>query len=71
MIHDPQEPDLEDELLLSLADPIRISERAYLNPNPAACGPKSAKLLSMILLAKGVEDNSSKGAPRGRRRSAH
>jgi hypothetical protein len=57
----------EDPVELGLDKPIRMSERAYLNPD-AHCGPDGKKLLSMLLLAKAAEP-SSKSTQRGRRSS--
>lgn len=55
-----------DDVVLPTTKPIRISERAYLNPDPAAsCGPDYRQLLSMIVVAKGTAADQK--ASRGRR----
>lgn len=49
----------EDRVELGLDKPIRMSERAYLNPD-AHCGPDGKKLLSMLLLARAPEASQPK-----------
>ena len=57
---------VENPLVLEPGKPIRITERAYLNPNKdAACGPAFEKILSMILVAKNSDAPATRG--KGRR----
>ncbi len=59
-----------NDVVLERGKRIRLSSRAYLNPDPkAGCGPDHTKLLSMILLVKGADgsDEPTKPAPRSSR----
>ncbi len=65
---DEEEGDLaEGDVFLVPEKKLRISERAYLNPN-ASCGPDHTKLLSMIVVSERPE-TPGKPAKRGRRSS--
>ena len=51
LIHDSSSND--EDVVLEYGKTIRVTERAYLNPNAnASCGPDHTKLLSMIVLGR-------------------